>query len=159
MYSSFSHDFTGKYYYLEASAPRRQGDKTWLVSATFPATSGQCFSFWYNMNGRNIGTLNIYVKYSTGGNTSLWTLSGDHGDKWLNGQAPVVSNVKYQVSVLIISCNYTEFSALKLNFQVTVYFRLPFCIFDIYMLKVSPFYRDASVYDFLPWKIANCIEF
>ena len=52
----------GHYQYLEASFPRKPGEKTWLVSQNFQPTTGGCFSFWYNMNGRNIGTLNIIIQ-------------------------------------------------------------------------------------------------
>lgn len=89
---------SGKYIYLEASAPRVQGDKCWLQSQRFGATKGSCISFWYNMNGANIGTLNVYVAYSTGGNSTVWTLSSDQGATWKNGQAPLMSNVAYSVS-------------------------------------------------------------
>ena len=54
---------SGHYQYLEASYPRQPGEKTWLVSQSLPASStGGCFYFWYNMNGRNIGSLNIIIQ-------------------------------------------------------------------------------------------------
>lgn len=51
--------------YTESSAPRRRGDKAWLVSPVYPLTIGSCLQFYYHMYGTNIGTLNVYlqVKY------------------------------------------------------------------------------------------------
>lgn len=89
--------FSGSYIYLEASAPRTQGDRCWLQSQNFAPTKGSCVSFWYNMYGPNIGTLSVYALYSTGTNRTLWTLSGDQGNTWKNGQAPVASGVSFTV--------------------------------------------------------------
>lgn len=81
----------GKYLFLESSNPRKRGDKTRLVSEMFNQTSsktGQCFLFFYHMFGSDIGALNIYVNAS-GGEKLVWTLSGDKGKKWQNGQVNV----------------------------------------------------------------------
>jgi hypothetical protein len=52
------------------------------------------------MYGSNIGTLNVYAVYSNLANRTLWTLSGDQGNTWKNGQAPVASGIPYNVCVL-----------------------------------------------------------
>lgn len=91
----------GKYIYLEASSPRRSGDKTRLISKSFSQYSGDghCFGFFYHMYGSSIGTLNIYVK-SAGREQLVWTLSGSKGNKWLNGQVNVgVITGTYQVVI------------------------------------------------------------
>lgn len=93
--------FVGHYLYLEASAPRTQGDKCWLVGPRFPATKTTCFQFWYSMSGRGIGSLNVIVKYPDAGtNNTVWSLSGDQGDKWLQGQVPIIASTTYQVCFL-----------------------------------------------------------
>ena len=92
---------TGTYIYMESSAPRHPGDRAHLVSQTFTPTQSRCVTFWYHMNGANIGTLNVVVKVPSG-NYTAWTLSGDHGDKWIYAQAPVTSNLDYQVSPVFI---------------------------------------------------------
>lgn len=76
--------------FLEASSPRKTGDKTRLVSELFNQTSsnGQCFIFFYHMLGSSIGSLNIYVNAS-GGEKLVWTLKGQKGNRWLNGQVNV----------------------------------------------------------------------
>ena len=55
-------DIFGYYAFLEASSPRKQGDRAFLESTIFFPTSsiGSCFSFWYHMYG-TIGAVNIYI--------------------------------------------------------------------------------------------------
>lgn len=95
----------GKYMFIEASLPRQPGHKARLLSERFPATSsrGFCVKFWYHMYGASIGTLNVLVKTAAGNQseTVKWRLSGNQQDKWLYGQAPVVSTLGgYQVGNL-----------------------------------------------------------
>ncbi|XP_033751988.1 MAM and LDL-receptor class A domain-containing protein 1-like [Pecten maximus] len=97
VFDLMKHD--SKYVYLEASAPRKQGDRTWLLSQNFNPTKAGCFSFWYNMNGHDIGTLAVYISFIGGGNRTIWSLSSDHGNKWINGQAPIVSTAAYKIVI------------------------------------------------------------
>lgn len=55
---------TGKYLYIETSAPRVIGNKAWLVSQTFPpvSSSGRCIHFWYSMYGQTVGMLRVIVR-------------------------------------------------------------------------------------------------
>lgn len=62
MTKSVSPDFTGHYMYTESSAPRRRGDKAWLLSPAYPSTIGSCLQFYYHMYGAQIGTLNVYLQ-------------------------------------------------------------------------------------------------
>lgn len=55
-------NFTGHYMYTESSAPRRRGDKAWLLSPAYPSTIGSCLQFYYHMYGAQIGTLNVYLQ-------------------------------------------------------------------------------------------------
>ena len=50
--------------FIEASAPRREGDNAFLVSESFERTTGtgRCMRFWYHMAGTGMGTLNIYIR-------------------------------------------------------------------------------------------------
>ena len=101
--------FTGKYVFLESSSPRKTGDKTRLVSQQFNRTSTTpCFVFYYHMSGQSIGSLNIYVNNS-GSETLIWSLSGDKGTKWQNGQVNVASvqvGSSYKVSIEDLSNLY-----------------------------------------------------
>lgn len=78
--------------YIEASNPRKQGDKAWFVSQSFPATTAQCITFWYHMKGSSIGTLKVLLQRQGVPDYVLWRLDGDQGDKWISGQAPISSS-------------------------------------------------------------------
>ena len=58
-------------------------------------------SFWYHMYGSSIGTLNVYINSLSGVTTTLselnWQLSGNRGNKWLQGRLPISSKTSYQV--------------------------------------------------------------
>lgn len=93
----------GQYLFIETSSPRQPGDNAYLLSQPFDATasSGRCLKFWHHMKGASIGTLNVYL-YT--GNFSamylIWQRKGNKGDKWILGQTPIRSSVKYQVNSL-----------------------------------------------------------
>lgn len=116
---------TGTYIYMESSAPRHPGDRAHLVSQTFTPTQSRCVTFWYHMNGANIGTLNVVVKVPSS-NYTAWTLSGDHGDKWIYAQAPVTSNLDYQVSPVFILFLHSPVTS-NLDERVSGFY--PVCIF------------------------------
>jgi len=92
--------YTGWYIFIETSVPRRRGDKAWLQSAVYTATgpTPQCLNFWYNMYGRNIGGLTVYVfqNGSMPGNP-IWSLTGNQGTGWKNGKVPITSSSQYTV--------------------------------------------------------------
>ena len=85
--------------YIETSAPRVQGDKARLRSPTFPATNGQCLTFWYHMYGPNIGTLNLYTSSFNNLGKPIWTMSGNQGNKWLKAQLSVQKQTQFQVEL------------------------------------------------------------
>lgn len=99
-FTLFIFAFLGQYMFIETSSPRQPGDNAYLLSQPFdPTTSnGRCLMFWHHMKGASIGTLNVYL-YT--GNFSamylLWQRKGNKGDKWILGQVPIRSSVKYQV--------------------------------------------------------------
>ncbi|XP_072041371.1 uncharacterized protein [Amphiura filiformis] len=76
---------TGHYIYIEASAPRVNGDTARLISPLIPGFFGgkACINFWCHMYGTEMGTLRVYARTAVGGDTELWSTSGDHGDQWL----------------------------------------------------------------------------
>ena len=67
----------GHYLYIEASAPRQSGDKARLVSADYSPIGSQCLEFWYNMYGRDTGTLNVYLKKGTNLGSPVLTKQGN----------------------------------------------------------------------------------
>jgi hypothetical protein len=51
------------------------------------------------MFGSGIGELNVYVRGSgnTGEDSKIWGLSGDAGNNWYMGQAPIASLAPFKV--------------------------------------------------------------
>ena len=101
---------SGHYYFIEASAPRTEGDKARLVSELFDPTSsrnGRCLQFYRHMYGTAVGTLNVYVKTGPGNGSDVeqlvWTNAGNQGNSWIQGQAPVFSSKPFRVSVFYIN--------------------------------------------------------
>lgn len=45
--------------------------------------------FWYHMYGKHMGTLSVVIQLADGGNYTLWSLSSEQGDKWLQAQVPL----------------------------------------------------------------------
>ena len=80
--------------YIEASAPRRPGQKAVLLSPSYPSTAGSCLSFYYHMFGNRMGTFNIYLKQSTA-TQRIFTKSGNQGNKWILGSATVQAQSNY----------------------------------------------------------------
>ena len=89
----------GKYLYIESSNPRRPGDIAALLSATFPPTSGMCFSFWYHMYGTTIGTLQVLLQVAGSNASSIWELTGNKGNTWYQGQVSFTPSSQWQVSL------------------------------------------------------------
>ena len=88
----------GSYVFIETSSPQTVGDKASLLSEMFPATKGRCIEFWYHMKGADIGTLTVSAVNQNGSAYPIWSLSGEQGSKWMNGQAPIVQSASYHVS-------------------------------------------------------------
>ena len=92
---------TGAFAYIEASHPRRPGDKALLMSEEFPATRDEsggplCLRFWTHMYGHGVGSLNVYVR-SGDKDRRIWGLTGDAGNNWYMGQAPIASTDNFRV--------------------------------------------------------------
>ncbi|XP_033751986.1 MAM and LDL-receptor class A domain-containing protein 1-like [Pecten maximus] len=85
----------GHYMFIESSSPQRLGDKAWLASDPIQPTTGSCLTFWYNMNGAGIGTLNVYYMNST--NNKIFSMSGNHGDVWMKGNVTLVSTQPFKI--------------------------------------------------------------
>lgn len=75
---------SGYYMYTETSSPRVSGDTAILESSCFylGSASDATFSFWYNMYGATIGTLDVDVSSDCTSWTNVWSLSGNQGTSW-----------------------------------------------------------------------------
>lgn len=69
--------FTGSYAYIEASSPRRPGDKAKLEIRPPLGNGPTCISFYYHMNGNDIGELIVYVN-----GQERFRKTGRQGDTW-----------------------------------------------------------------------------
>lgn len=68
--------------YIEASSPRRRGDYAQLQTPTYSSPNGACLSFYYSMNGAQMGTLNVIFKQAGKRDQRLWSKSGNQGTSW-----------------------------------------------------------------------------
>ncbi|XP_022540869.1 MAM domain-containing glycosylphosphatidylinositol anchor protein 1 [Astyanax mexicanus] len=99
----------GYYMYIETSRPRQRGDKARLLSPLYnvtaargPAGSGRvphCISFFYHMNGKHIGTLNVLlrVKSIATVDSVVWSRSGSQGPSWQKASLMVMPSGPFQV--------------------------------------------------------------
>jgi len=77
-----------KFAYLEASSPNYPHKTFTLTSTMFNSTAGSFFSFWYNMYGRDMGTIKLET-LGGGTWTNLWEKSGNLNDKWIPASVPL----------------------------------------------------------------------
>lgn len=88
----------GHYLFLESSYPARLGYKSQLMSHSFDPTEERCLTWWYNMYGRTVGSLTVYLINShSGSKTSLWSKSGEQGKDWEQGFASFHSESQYRI--------------------------------------------------------------
>ena len=53
------------------------------------------------MFGSGIGELNVYIKSGSSEMKKIWSLSGDAGNNWYMGQAPISSVQPYKVTFVV----------------------------------------------------------
>ena len=97
---SFDHTTgAGFYAYLETSSPATLGDSAIFESncIDISSLSVPSLSFWYHMYGATIGTLRLEIYDGTVW-TSVWSLSGEQGNQWVE----VSVNLSAYVSVGVI---------------------------------------------------------
>ncbi|KAL1523059.1 hypothetical protein AB1Y20_018019 [Prymnesium parvum] len=78
---------SGKYFFVEASSPRVQGDVFELCFDGYLCPLPQhvaSLSLWYHMYGPHIGVLQTYARAQGEDWTLLWERSGEQGDVWRN---------------------------------------------------------------------------
>ena len=91
------HLIAGHYFYIEASSPRRYGQKARMLTPVYPATSGECIQFYYHMYGTGMGTLVLHTMSNGQITGDIFTKSGNQGNRWILGQATIQSSAPYQV--------------------------------------------------------------
>ncbi|CAC5376077.1 unnamed protein product [Mytilus coruscus] len=73
----------GKYIYIESSG-KKQGDYARLLSESFHNKANRCLTFWYHMYGKP-GSLRVGVITNQSQPVTLFNITGDHGNNWLEG--------------------------------------------------------------------------
>jgi len=74
----------GYYAYIEASSPRKPGDKAGIEIRP-PLRDGlTCITFYYHMNGKDIGQLIVYVN-----GKPQFRKSGSQGNRWRKAEFKV----------------------------------------------------------------------
>ena len=101
--------FSGYYLFIEASSPRRPGDKARLVSEQFNnrGSTPRCFTFWYHMYGSAIGKLRVFSKIQNGRETLLWNLTGQQQPSrtsaWKYASTPMIHDTDHVVSCILLA--------------------------------------------------------
>ena len=99
----FSHllssTFSGSYVYVESSK-RNKGDRARLVSQMLGSKTRQCFSFYYNMYGKDTGTLRLFLAPEHKPWIYLFTKTGNQGQNWHNADVTLENNGNFQVRLL-----------------------------------------------------------
>ncbi|KAH9494980.1 hypothetical protein Btru_018316 [Bulinus truncatus] len=94
--------FTGHYIYTEGSSPQKANDTARIRSPTYaPGTNQQhCLTFYYQMFGADIGTLNVYQVApgrSVQSSVALWSRSYDMGPGWRKAEVTLDLMGNYQL--------------------------------------------------------------
>ncbi|XP_061175697.1 MAM and LDL-receptor class A domain-containing protein 1-like [Saccostrea echinata] len=85
------HDHTtgsGYYIFVETSGGRA-GLKGSFQSPELPARQEACLHFWYNMNGVDMGSLDVLIEPSNGGSANILHQTGNHGAKWIEARMTI----------------------------------------------------------------------
>ena len=85
--------FLGQYLFIESSYPRLIHETAIVRSETIAVSGrGKCVHFWFHMYGNDIGSLEINMRVGFAiSETIVWKLTGAQGNKWIQGQAPLIS--------------------------------------------------------------------
>uniref|UniRef100_A0A3B3I5C0 MAM domain-containing protein n=1 Tax=Oryzias latipes TaxID=8090 RepID=A0A3B3I5C0_ORYLA len=86
---------------VRAFSPLRGAMMTAVMEPTPP--DGECLTFWYYMEGADVGELSVLLQPDASHTTTLWWLSGNHGDVWqheevLVGRVPTDFTLLFEAS-------------------------------------------------------------
>lgn len=88
---------SGRYVYIEASSPRREADRAWLVSPLYGPASSHCsIRFYYHMYGTNIRALRLHLK-SSDRLKIIFEAVGNLGDMWHRGEVTIPTEGDFQL--------------------------------------------------------------
>ena len=99
LYDTNSRPILGKHLYIDASFPRKPGEKALLHhNFSFKDTAVYCLKFFYCINGTDAGQLNIYD-----GSVLIWSLAGSQGNSWSLATVSIMKS--YGIKTTIVSEN------------------------------------------------------
>ena len=106
--------------YIEASNPRRKGDRAILQSPEIYSDSAACLRFkahMYSYFKDRMGTLEILMKEKWSKNTKIFTKGGDQGNQWLSYNVDLPKGGPYKVLIH----HYSKFNA-EVGYQIMISF-------------------------------------
>lgn len=105
----------GKYAFIEASAPRRPGDKA--ILKIYGSGEDRCLSFAFHMSGTSVGSLSVYQQELGKGVSpaQLWIRSGNQGKRWQEAEVNIEGYRQYKVMTFIVIIIGSTFHALLLT--------------------------------------------
>ena len=87
----------GHYVSMRTSKFRTPGLKAVIMSQSFIASPGQCFTFWYLMHGSTMGNLTLHQRVNESDHF-LWIQEGEEGPLWRRALVSLKSGfVNFQV--------------------------------------------------------------
>jgi hypothetical protein len=91
----------GYYLFADTSFPKREGQKSRIVSPVIPkTTTSHCLEFSYFMNGDSVGSISAFLKYEPSSpNREIFKRSGFQGSYWLHQAIDIFDNTSLDVSV------------------------------------------------------------
>lgn len=94
--------YLGKYAFIEASAPRRPGDKA--ILKIYGSGEDRCLSFAFHMSGTNVGSLSVYQQELGKGVSpaQVWIRSGNQGKRWQEAEVNIKGYHQYKVMTFIV---------------------------------------------------------
>lgn len=92
---------SGHFLFIETSAPRMPGDKAWLLSPIFKASTNCQMSIFVNMYGQDVEYLTIFKRTVFNGPLiSVLPLSREIGNFWQQKSVSLNSNLPFQVVIV-----------------------------------------------------------
>jgi hypothetical protein len=84
--------------YIESSYPRTKGQIARLVTSEYVPVPIDCLYFEYNLYGKDIGRLNVYLRKHDNKKYFLWSIAGDQGqNEWKSVYVSFNNTAKSQV--------------------------------------------------------------
>uniref|UniRef100_A0A8W8K4X3 MAM domain-containing protein n=1 Tax=Magallana gigas TaxID=29159 RepID=A0A8W8K4X3_MAGGI len=83
----------GSYIFVETSGGS-PGLKGSFLSPQLPSNQEACLHFWYNMNGAEMGNLDVIIQSTTGNGTTILHEFGNKGTRWFEAKMTIPSQTQ-----------------------------------------------------------------